>query len=70
MYFLNQNEKLKGWATPEGTEKYYNMYQSSESKSMDVNHENFKSLFHNPMLKISSIGIGTYMGDPDDVTDF
>jgi hypothetical protein len=37
---------------------------------MDVNHENFKSLFHNPMLKISSIGIGTYMGDPDDVTDF
>lgn len=35
-----------------------------------MHHENFKSLFQNEMLKITSVGIGTYMGDPDDQTDF
>jgi len=25
MYVLNQNERLKGFATPEGTKKYYNL---------------------------------------------
>ena len=46
------------------------MSQYGEVEGLDVHHDNFKSLFHQEMLRLSSIGIGTYMGDPDDVTDF
>ena len=46
------------------------MSQYGEVENLDVHHENFKSLFQNEMLKITSVGIGTYMGDPDDHTDF
>ena len=70
MYYLNHSEPLKGWATQEGTDKYYRMSQYGEEESLDVHHENFKSLFHNEMVKISSVGLGTYMGNPDDITDF
>lgn len=35
-----------------------------------VHHENFRSPIHNESIKISSIGIGSYMGNPDDRTDF
>ena len=37
---------------------------------MDVHHENFKSPLHLESLKVSSIGIGTYTGDPSDQADF
>lgn len=35
-----------------------------------MHHENFKSPIHKEGLKISTIGIGSYVGDPDDRTDF
>jgi diketogulonate reductase-like aldo/keto reductase len=69
-YYLNQGQRLKGYATQEGTEKYYRMSQYGEVESLDVHHENFRSMIHNEMLKVSSLGIGTYMGNPDDHTDF
>ena len=37
---------------------------------MDVHHENFKSPMHNEAIRVSSVGIGSYMGNPDDRTDF
>lgn len=47
------------------------MSQYNESgTNLDVNHENFRSLFHNERLRLSSIGIGTYVGEPDDKTDY
>ena len=46
------------------------MSQYGEVESLDVHHENFNSFFHKEDLKVSSLGIGTYMGDPDDITDF
>jgi len=70
MYVLNLNERLKGHATPEGTKKYYNLSQYGEIENLDVHHENFKSLTHNENLMVSSVGVGTYIGDPDDQTDF
>lgn len=36
---------------------------------MEVHPENFKYPF-NSNLKLTSVGYGTYMGDPDDVTDY
>jgi aryl-alcohol dehydrogenase-like predicted oxidoreductase len=36
---------------------------------LEVHPDNFKSPF-NSDLKISSIGYGTYIGDPDDHTDY
>jgi len=69
MYYLD-TEPLTGWATEQGTDKFYRMSQYGEIESLDVHHENFNSLFQNEMIKISSVGIGTYMGEPDDVTDF
>ena len=32
--------------------------------------QNFKSPFEQPGLKLSSLGMGTYVGDPDDYTDY
>ena len=46
------------------------MSQYGEVSNLDVHHENFKSPLHRSDLKLSSIGLGTYVGDPDDVTDF
>jgi aryl-alcohol dehydrogenase-like predicted oxidoreductase len=36
---------------------------------MEVHPENFKSPF-NSLIKLTSIGYGSYMGDPDDQTDY
>lgn len=36
---------------------------------MEVHPENFKSPF-NSNLRLSSLGYGTYVGDPDDHTDW
>lgn len=70
MYLLNQNTRLKGFADSEGTQKYYNLTQYGELDNLNVHHENFKSLLHKENVRISSVGMGTYMGDPDDETDF
>ena len=70
MYYLNMSQPLKGWASPEGTEKYYRMSQYGEADNLDVHHDNFKALAQNEQIRITSIGIGSYMGEPDDQTDF
>jgi len=70
-YYLNLNQKLKGFATPQGTEKYYRMSQYNEGQqNMMVSHENFRELFHNERIRLTSLGYGTYVGAPDDITDF
>ena len=38
--------------------------------NLEVHPNNFKSPFENQGLKVSTLGIGTYMGDPDDITDY
>lgn len=68
-YFLNNTEPLEGFCSAEGTQKYYDRSQSGDTV-LDVHPDNFKSPLHAPELKISSIGYGSYMGDPDDFTDF
>lgn len=59
---------MKGFATEEGTDKYYRMSQYDDL-NLEVHPDNFKSPF-NSNLKISSIGYGSYVGGPDDYTDF
>ena len=62
--------RLRGFATPEGTDKYYRRAMNeNEIDSFSVHHENFRSPF-NSMVKVSTLGIGSYMGDPDDWTDY
>ena len=40
-----------------------------DADDLDVHPGNFRTPFSSD-LKISSLGIGTYVGDPDDLTDF
>ncbi len=54
---------IKGYATCEATEKY------SKRNVDEVHKEHFRKLY-NSNIKISSIGIGTYIGAPDDINDF
>ena len=35
-----------------------------------MHHDNFRDLFQNEKLRLTSLGIGTYTGAPDDVTDY
>ena len=50
---------LPGWSTPEGTENF-----AKRQSKVTKNH--FKQFAE---LTLSSIGIGTYLGNPDDATD-
>lgn len=54
---------LKGFATSEATEKY------SKRNCDEVHKDHFRTLYNEP-LKVSSIGLGTYIGAPDDINDF
>jgi aryl-alcohol dehydrogenase-like predicted oxidoreductase len=66
---MNQ-KRLKGHATMEGTDKFYRRAMNeNEVDAFEVHHENFRSPF-NSQLKISSLGIGSYVGDPCDLTDY
>ena len=77
-YFMEPN-RLKGYATVEGTDRFYRRSQNEKDElepgkinydeSLEVHHDNFRSPF-NSMLKISTLGYGTYMGNPDDLTDY
>ena len=63
-------KRLRGHATQEGTEKFYRRAMNeNEVDAFEVHHENFRSPF-NSQVKVSSLGIGSYIGDPDDLTDF
>jgi diketogulonate reductase-like aldo/keto reductase len=68
-YYYRAGERLKGYATEAGTDAYYRKSQYDEP-NLEVHPSNFKTPFENMNLKITSIGVGTYMGDPDDYTDF
>ena len=61
-YFL-QTEPIKGYATEKGTGRY------SRRHNDEIPETNFRSPFDSD-LKLSSIGIGTYVGPPDDKTDY
>ena len=50
---------IEGYATSEGTKEFLNK-QEEETR---VNFRNFAGLF------LSNVGIGTYLGNPDAVTD-
>ena len=49
---------ISGYATPEGTLQF--------SQNSGVLQSNFKKIEH---LTLSNVGMGTYLGNPDDVTD-
>jgi len=54
---------LPGFATSEATEKY------SQRNRQETHKEHFRTLYNEP-LKVSSMGLGTYIGAPDDINDF
>ena len=62
-------ERLPGFATADGTDKYFKRSQYDEYNSLDVSPAHFRNPFKSD-LKISSIGIGTYVGAADDITDY
>lgn len=57
------DDPLDGWATEQETEKY------TKRNTQDIHKENFRTLYQDN-IKVSSIGLGTYIGNPDDITDF
>ena len=61
-YFMN-SEIIEGHATEKGTLRY--MQRNDD----EVPASNFRTPF-NSDLKLSSVGIGTYVGAPDDRTDY
>lgn len=68
-YFMELG-RLKGHATFEGTDKYYRRAMNeNEADAFEVHHENFRSPF-NSQVKVTSLAIGSYVGDPDDLTDY
>ena len=68
-YFMDP-KPLRGFATEEGTDKFYRRSQNENGvDALEVHHQNFRSPF-NSMVKVSTVGIGSYVGDPDDFTDF
>jgi len=69
MPYVMEMGRLPGCATKEGTERYYRRSQYDEFKAFDVHHQHFKSPFDSE-LKITSVGIGSYVGEADDITDF
>lgn len=70
MYFLEGGKRLAGYATPEGTEKYYRMSQYGEGDATEVHPDNFRSPLQDERLRMTTLSIGSYVGDPDDKTDF
>lgn len=49
---------IAGYATPEGTSKF-----ARDSSALDANYKKFLGLL------LSNVGVGTYLGEPDDHTD-
>jgi len=67
-YYLEEGQSLPGMATVEGTEHYHKRSQSEDSM-FQVHHDNFKSPF-NSAVKVTTIGVGSYVGGVDDLTDY
>ena len=68
--FFMRAKRLSGHATYDGTTKFFKRaIGEGDADDLDVHPGNFRTPLHSD-LKLSSLGIGTYMGDPDDLTDF
>lgn len=61
-YKINSDSKIQGWASPEGTLKF------SQRRKEFVHEKNFRKPYFGD-LTLSSIGIGTYVGAPDENDD-
>jgi aryl-alcohol dehydrogenase-like predicted oxidoreductase len=61
-YFMS-SDRIEGFATAKGTSKY------AQRNDDEIPADNFRNPF-NSDLKLSSLGIGTYVGPPDDKTDY
>ena len=61
--YYYQNLPIAGHATAAGTARFV------ERSSDNIAKENFRKPFDSELM-LSSLGIGTYMGAPDDMTDF
>jgi len=61
-YKIKATTNFPGFATPEGTLKY------SQRRKDFVHEKHFRKPYHND-LTLSSIGIGTYVGAPDENDD-
>ncbi len=68
-YFLRSSDRLHGFATDHGTDLYYRRSQYDDL-NLEVHPSNFKAPYERPQLKLSSLGVGTYMGEADDYTDY
>lgn len=68
-YLRPQSDRLGGFATDMGTEAFYRRSQYDDL-NLEVHPSNFKAPFDAPQLKLSSLGVGTYMGEADDCTDY
>jgi len=54
---------VEGFATPEGSTRFRSRFPCLDRAG------HFRQLSAEPQLAISSIGLGTYLGEPDDATD-
>jgi aryl-alcohol dehydrogenase-like predicted oxidoreductase len=65
---FDENNTLEGYADEKGTMSY------SQRNPDEVHGAHFREFYNitdkEKKLKVSSIGIGTYIGAPDDITDF
>jgi hypothetical protein len=57
------DKALKGFGNAEGTDKY------TKRNTKEVHKDHFREIY-NSNIKISSFGLGTYIGAPDDINDF
>lgn len=60
---------MPGYATAEGTERYYRRSQYDEYNEYNVSSDHFKTPLKSD-IKVTSLGYGTYTGEADDITDF
>ena len=68
--FFMDKKPLRGFATKEGTDRFYRRAMNeNEVDSFEVHHENFRCIMGSE-VKVSTLGIGSYVGDPDDMTDY
>ena len=54
---------IKGFATSDATENY------TKRNTEEIHKDHFRTLY-NENIKVSSMGLGTYIGAPDDINDF
>jgi hypothetical protein len=63
LYKTEYTDTVPGYATVEGTARY------STLRADIVDAKHFRHPFHDPELKISSIGFGSYQGAPEEIDD-